>query len=139
MSLSMIIIGLYSIMHIYSTQIIFHFFLINIIYILYNILYCRNEGIDMTHNPEFTSMEFYMAYADYNDLMEVNYLLLVTAIVLVQASRSADSNYKSKILGWGAWQPNFTRFTPQKRQNRASVKLGSQIRSTISQVHNSSY
>ncbi|KAK1442294.1 bacterial/eukaryotic lysine-tRNA ligase [Babesia gibsoni] len=30
----------------------------------------RNEGIDMTHNPEFTSCEFYWAYADYNDLME---------------------------------------------------------------------
>ncbi|XP_039441853.1 lysine--tRNA ligase isoform X1 [Culex pipiens pallens] len=31
----------------------------------------RNEGIDLTHNPEFTTCEFYMAYADYNDLIEM--------------------------------------------------------------------
>ncbi|EDO05860.1 putative lysyl-tRNA synthetase [Babesia bovis T2Bo] len=31
----------------------------------------RNEGIDMTHNPEFTSCEFYWAYADYNDLIQL--------------------------------------------------------------------
>lgn len=29
----------------------------------------RNESIDRTHSPEFTSLEFYMAYADYNDLL----------------------------------------------------------------------
>nr|A0A120HYZ1.1 RecName: Full=Lysine--tRNA ligase cla4; AltName: Full=Cladosporin biosynthesis cluster protein 4; AltName: Full=Lysyl-tRNA synthetase; Short=LysRS [Cladosporium cladosporioides]AMB51801.1 putative lysyl-tRNA synthetase [Cladosporium cladosporioides] len=29
----------------------------------------RNEGIDLTHSPEFTTCEFYQAYADYNDLM----------------------------------------------------------------------
>lgn len=30
----------------------------------------RNEGIDVRHNPEFTMMEFYMAYHDYNDLID---------------------------------------------------------------------
>merc|ERR1719502_2479599 len=31
----------------------------------------RNEGMDLTHNPEFTTCEFYQAYADYHDLMEM--------------------------------------------------------------------
>ncbi|KAJ1967903.1 lysyl-tRNA synthetase [Dimargaris xerosporica] len=31
----------------------------------------RNEGIDLTHNPEFTTCEFYMAYADMYDLMDM--------------------------------------------------------------------
>ncbi|XP_013104611.1 lysine--tRNA ligase isoform X2 [Stomoxys calcitrans] len=31
----------------------------------------RNEGIDLTHNPEFTTCEFYMAYADYHDIIEI--------------------------------------------------------------------
>jgi lysyl-tRNA synthetase, class II len=31
----------------------------------------RNEGIDSTHNPEFTLMELYQAYADYGDMMEI--------------------------------------------------------------------
>ncbi len=37
---------------------------------VYEVAKCfRNEGIDNNHNPEFTQVEFYWAYADYNDLM----------------------------------------------------------------------
>ncbi|HVP56997.1 MAG TPA: lysine--tRNA ligase [bacterium] len=31
----------------------------------------RNEGMDRTHSPEFTQMELYQAYADYNDIMDL--------------------------------------------------------------------
>jgi len=31
----------------------------------------RNEGLSTTHNPEFTMLEFYQAYADYHDLMDL--------------------------------------------------------------------
>lgn len=31
----------------------------------------RNEGMDIKHNPEFTSIEIYEAYADYNDMMDL--------------------------------------------------------------------
>ncbi|KPJ85397.1 lysyl-tRNA synthetase [Parcubacteria bacterium SG8_24] len=36
----------------------------------------RNEGIDHLHNPEFTQVEFYQAYADYRDLMHLTERLL---------------------------------------------------------------
>jgi lysyl-tRNA synthetase class 2 len=36
----------------------------------------RNEGVSTQHNPEFTMLEFYQAYADYGDLMELTEALL---------------------------------------------------------------
>lgn len=36
----------------------------------------RNEGVDTRHNPEFTMLEFYQAYADYRDLMALTEELL---------------------------------------------------------------
>jgi lysyl-tRNA synthetase class 2 len=36
----------------------------------------RNEGLSTRHNPEFTMMEFYQAYADHNDLMDLTEQLL---------------------------------------------------------------
>lgn len=40
---------------------------------VYEIARCfRNEGIDRDHNPEFTQIEFYWAYADYEDLMKMS-------------------------------------------------------------------
>ena len=38
----------------------------------------RNEGVSTRHNPEFTMIEFYQAYADYNDLMNFSEKLLQT-------------------------------------------------------------
>lgn len=40
----------------------------------------RNEGIDQTHNPEFTSCEFYWAYADFEDLMDLTEDLLSSMV-----------------------------------------------------------
>ena len=37
----------------------------------------RNEGISSEHNPEFTMLEFYQAYTDYNDMMELTEELIV--------------------------------------------------------------
>jgi lysyl-tRNA synthetase class 2 len=43
----------------------------------------RNEGMDTTHNPEFTSCEFYMAYADYNILLDMTEELYRTMVLAV--------------------------------------------------------
>lgn len=40
----------------------------------------RNEGMDRAHNPEFTMLECYEAYADYTDMMELTQHLVVTAV-----------------------------------------------------------
>ncbi len=45
----------------------------------------RNEGIDRTHNPEFTMLEWYKAYADYTDMMLLVEQLLVAASESVRA------------------------------------------------------
>lgn len=46
----------------------------------------RNEGIDRTHYPEFTLFECYMAYADYNDMMELMENLYEYVFLIVNGS-----------------------------------------------------
>lgn len=40
----------------------------------------RNEGIDTSHNPEFTLLEIYQAYGDYNDMMDITEAMVSAAI-----------------------------------------------------------
>ena len=48
----------------------------------------RNEGIDRTHNPEFTMLEFYQAYADYGDMITAVEALIAGAAKAVAADPS---------------------------------------------------
>ncbi|MFJ1442193.1 lysine--tRNA ligase [Capnocytophaga canimorsus] len=49
----------------------------------------RNEGMDRTHNPEFTAMEIYVAYKDYHWMMEFTEQLLEHCAIAVNGSTKA--------------------------------------------------
>jgi lysyl-tRNA synthetase class 2 len=53
----------------------------------------RNEGISTQHNPEFTMLEFYQAYADYHDMMTL------TEEMLAQVARDVNGTTKTTFNG----------------------------------------
>ena len=57
----------------------------------------RNEGMDRNHNPEFTCLEFYIAYKDYNWMMSFTEKLLETVCIAVNGKpeREIDGNIVS--------------------------------------------
>ena len=50
----------------------------------------RNEGIDTRHNPEFTMLESYEAFADYNDMMELVETLVSSAAIAANGSTRVE-------------------------------------------------
>ncbi len=66
----------------------------------------RNEGIDRQHNPEFTMMEFYWAYADYEDLIKL------TTEMVAKIVKAIHSKYTFEYEGIRLnFKPPFKRVT----------------------------
>ncbi|WP_374443628.1 lysine--tRNA ligase [Epilithonimonas sp.] len=63
----------------------------------------RNEGMDRTHNPEFTAMEIYVAYKDYNWMMDFTEKLLEFCATSVNGS--AESTFGEHKISWKAPYP----------------------------------
>jgi lysyl-tRNA synthetase class 2 len=62
----------------------------------------RNEGLDRTHNPEFTQMELYWAYADYNDVMKL--VEDMFAFLAVELHGKTEIPFGDHIVDLGRWQ-----------------------------------
>jgi lysyl-tRNA synthetase, class II len=62
----------------------------------------RNEGISTQHNPEFTMLEFYQAYSDFRDLMDMTQEMLTEIAWKVTGSRQVP--YQEHILDFDRWQ-----------------------------------
>jgi len=62
----------------------------------------RNEGISTQHNPEFTMLEFYQAYADFRDMMQLTEDMLKQAALDVNGT--TKSTFNGHEIDFGAWQ-----------------------------------
>lgn len=63
----------------------------------------RNEGMDRNHNPEFSMVELYWAYADYNDIMELYRRMLLSVATRVLGTTTITFNEQTIELG-GEWK-----------------------------------
>lgn len=79
----------------------------------------RNEGMDRTHNPEFTMMEIYVAYQDYNWLMDTTELLLSEVAEKVTGSKIV--RYQDKTIDFTGPYERLPIFDAIKRHGGVDV------------------
>ncbi|SFI35319.1 lysine--tRNA ligase [Planctomicrobium piriforme] len=77
----------------------------------------RNEGIDATHNPEFTMIEIYQAYGNYETMMDLTEAIVTNAVRAVcenSSTLNAQPSTPSYILPWGEKSIDFSPPWPRR-------------------------
>ncbi len=86
----------------------------------------RNEGISTQHNPEFTMLEFYWAYADYHDLMELTEEMFAE---LAQTSPRHPDACRGRTAAWSSLRPGrVSRCARRSSSSAASSRASSKLR-----------
>lgn len=80
----------------------------------------RNEGIDPSHNPEFTMLEFYWAYADYNDLMDMTEQMLEQ--VCMDVLGTTKVTYRDTELDFKAPLPRMTFYDAITQESGVDIR-----------------
>lgn len=81
----------------------------------------RNEGISYKHNPEFTMVEFYQAFCDYNDLMDLTEELI--KYIAEESTNKLKFKYRGEDIDLGAKWQKFTMLESIEHYGKIKIDL----------------
>lgn len=92
----------------------------------------RNEGLSPRHNPEFTMMEFYMAYADFNDLMDLTEEML--SAIATELCGSTQLPYGEHTVDFGGPYARLSMLDAIKKYNPDNATIQSMTYEEVKDV-----
>jgi lysyl-tRNA synthetase class 2 len=98
----------------------------------------RNEGVSTRHNPEFTMLEFYQAYANYHDLMRLTEELIID--VAYQVNRTTITHFNGHEIDLAKWTKLSMReaiihFWPETAGEKPALSVFAEKDATVALVH----